>query len=96
MEVEKKISEKNNKSHQDIQFIHQSEWVDTMGLLHRFLFTEIPEGLCELRKRWLAQGAEQHGLPCSSRPGSAASQACQIVFSFPKLEAEHANSRFPG
>lgn len=90
--------EKKKKSHRDIQFIHLNlESEDTVSVLHRFLFTgKIWKGLCELRKGWLAQGAEQHGSPCSSRPGSAASRACQTVLSFPKLEAERANSRFPG
>lgn len=54
--------------------------------------------LCKLKKEWLAQDAAQSssGLPCSSSPGSAALQACQTVFSFPKLEVVCANSRFPG
>lgn len=70
-----------------------------VDLLCRFLFTQTSfKGFVQAEERLISLGCstEQHDLHCSSRPGSAALQACQAVFSFPRLEVECANSSFPG
>lgn len=65
-------------------------------LLHRF--TDQFQRILQAKEGLISSGCstEQGDLPCSSSPGSAALQACQAVFSFPKLEVVCANSRFPG
>lgn len=73
--------------------------IEVVDLLYRFLFTQTSfKGFVQAKEGLISSGCstEQDDLPCSSSPGSAALQACQTVFSFPKLEVVCANSRFPG
>lgn len=91
------------KSHEDIQFIclklDVEWWVCMVDLLRRVLFTWTSfKGFVQAKERPISSGcrAKRCELCRSSSPGSAALQACQRVFSFPKLEVECANSRFPG